>query len=95
MIRSANDGLDITVETCPHSSRCSPRRSGQPPAFKCCPPVREVSNREKLWEGLIDGTINFHVSDHSPSTLDLKDMGSGDFGCRVGAASRRCSWACP
>ena len=53
-------------------------------AFKCCPPVREVGNRELLWEGLIDGTIDFIVSDHSPSTLDLKDLDNGDFGVAWG-----------
>jgi allantoinase len=56
-------------------------------AFKCCPPVREVDNRELLWRGLIDRTIDFIVSDHSPSTLDLKDLENGDFGVAWGGVS--------
>ncbi|MFI7742050.1 amidohydrolase family protein, partial [Kocuria rhizosphaericola] len=56
-------------------------------AFKCCPPVREAGNRELLWEGLLDGTIDFIVSDHSPSTLDLKDLDNGDFGVAWGGVS--------
>ena len=89
MIRSAkNDGLDITVETCPHYlTLLSEEIPDGATAFKCCPPVREVSNREKLWEGLIDGTIDYIVSDHSPSTLDLKDLGNGDFGVAWGGVS--------
>ncbi|WP_223842177.1 allantoinase AllB [Kocuria sp. cx-455] len=89
MIASAKrDGLDITVETCPHYlTLLSEEIPNGATAFKCCPPVREVSNREKLWEGLLDGTIDFIVSDHSPSTLDLKDLGNGDFGVAWGGVS--------
>ncbi|WP_223841395.1 allantoinase AllB [Kocuria sp. cx-116] len=89
MIASAKrDGLDITVETCPHYlTLLSEEIPNGATAFKCCPPVREVANREKLWEGLLDGTIDFIVSDHSPSTLDLKDLGNGDFGVAWGGVS--------
>ena len=34
--------------------------------------------------GLADGTIDLVVSDHSPSTADLKALDTGDFGDRVG-----------
>ncbi|WP_424565433.1 allantoinase AllB [Tamaricihabitans halophyticus] len=81
MLRSAKtDGLNLTVETCPHYLTLA--AESIPPgatAFKCCPPIREASNREALWEGLLDGTIDYIASDHSPSTLDLKDLGNGDF----------------
>lgn len=89
MIASAKrDGLDITVETCPHYlTLLSEEIPNGATAFKCCPPVREVDNREKLWEGLVDGTIDFIVSDHSPSTLALKDLGNGDFGVAWGGVS--------
>ncbi|GEO92101.1 allantoinase [Kocuria flava] len=82
------DGLDITVETCPHYlTLLAEEVPNGATAFKCCPPVREVGNRELLWEGLIDGTIDFIVSDHSPSTLDLKDLENGDFGVAWGGVS--------
>lgn len=89
MIASAKrDGLDITVETCPHYlTLLSEEIPDGATAFKCCPPVREVDNREKLWEGLVDGTIDYIVSDHSPSTLALKDLGNGDFGVAWGGVS--------
>ncbi|WP_258229225.1 2-oxo-4-hydroxy-4-carboxy-5-ureidoimidazoline decarboxylase, partial [Arthrobacter sp. HMWF013] len=56
-------------------------------AFKCCPPIREAANRELLWQGLQDGTIDCIVSDHSPSTLDLKDLENGDFAVAWGGVS--------
>lgn len=89
MIATAKrDGLDITVETCPHYlTLLSEEIPNGATAFKCCPPVREVDNREKLWEGLMNGTIDFIVSDHSPSTLALKDLGNGDFGVAWGGVS--------
>ncbi|MBL3687745.1 allantoinase AllB [Leucobacter zeae] len=89
MIRSAKrDGVKLTVETCPHyltlNSEEIPDGGTQ---FKCCPPIREAGNREQLWEGLIDGTIDYIVSDHSPSTLDLKDLENGDFAVAWGGIS--------
>jgi allantoinase len=74
MIRAAkDDGVRITVETCPHYLAFE---SGSIPdgatAYKCCPPIRDDANRDALWEGLLDGTIDMVVSDHSPSTADLK-----------------------
>lgn len=35
-------------------------------------------NRQKLWNALINGVIDYVISDHSPCTADLKDTG-GDF----------------
>ncbi|WP_223622757.1 allantoinase AllB [Microbacterium sp. EST19A] len=89
MIRSAkHDGLKLTVETCPHyltlTAEEIPLGATQ---FKCCPPIREAGNRELLWEGLEDGTIDFIVSDHSPSTLDLKDLENGDFAVAWGGVA--------
>lgn len=47
--------------------------------FKCCPPVRNKANREKLWDALIAGDIDFVVSDHSPCVVELKMVDTGDF----------------
>jgi allantoinase len=82
MICSArDDGLRVSVETCPHylsfTAEEIPEGGTQ---FKCCPPIREAANRERLWQGLADGDIDFIVSDHSPCTPDLKRFDTGDFG---------------
>jgi allantoinase len=81
MLREAKaEGLPITVETCPHYlTFCSEEIPDGATHFKCCPPVRERENREKLWEAIADGTIDMVVSDHSPCTPDLKLRQSGDF----------------
>jgi allantoinase len=74
------DGVRITAETCPHyltfAAEEIPAGATQ---FKCCPPIREAANRERLWQGLADGTIDCIVSDHSPCTPELKRLELGDF----------------
>jgi allantoinase len=47
--------------------------------FKCCPPIREQTNRDTLWQGLATGVIDEIASDHSPCPPGLKLPGSGDF----------------
>jgi allantoinase len=86
MIRSARrDGVQITVETCPHYLVFTAEevQDGQT-QFKCCPPIREADNRELLWGGLTAGDIDAVVSDHSPCTPELKRFDLGDFGVAWG-----------
>ncbi|MEO7131630.1 MAG: allantoinase AllB [Dermatophilaceae bacterium] len=89
MIASARrEGVKITAETCPHYLTFGAEEVPDgATAFKCCPPIREGGNRERLWEGLRDGTIDIIVTDHSPSTLDLKALDSGDFGVAWGGVA--------
>ncbi|KAF8235995.1 allantoinase [Tricholoma matsutake] len=76
-VRSA--GMKLTVETCFHylclSAEDIPRGH---PEFKCCPPIREATNRDLLWDGLKEGLIDFVVSDHSPCVAELKKLDEGD-----------------
>lgn len=73
-IRNAkNEGLNLTVETCPHYLYFNAEDIPQDDArFKCTPPIRSKENNERLWEALEDGTIDMIASDHSPCTHDLK-----------------------
>jgi allantoinase len=89
MIASAKrEGVQITVETCPHYLVFTAEEIAEGATqFKCCPPIREAVNRELLWQGLRDGIIDCIVSDHSPSTIDLKELDSGDFGVAWGGIS--------
>jgi allantoinase len=74
------EGLPITVETCPHYlSLVAEDVPDGGTQFKCAPPIRSASNRDALWQALRDGDIDLVVSDHSPSTADLKFAGDGDF----------------
>jgi allantoinase len=63
----------VTAETCPHYlTFVAEEIPDGATEFKCAPPVRETANRERLWEGLQHGKVTAVVSDHSPSTPDLK-----------------------
>ena len=78
--RAREDGLPITVETCPHylcfAAEDIPDGATE---FKCCPPIRERENCEQLWAALGEGLIEMVVSDHSPCPPELKRRDAGDF----------------
>jgi allantoinase len=81
LLKSARaEGLPLSVETCPHYLTFAAEEIPDGAThFKCCPPVRERENREKLWEALAEGVIDMIVSDHSPCTPNLKLQETGDF----------------
>ena len=81
LLKSAREeGLPLTVETCPHYLTFAAEEIPDGAThFKCCPPVRERENRERLWAALADGVIDMVVSDHSPCTPALKLTETGDF----------------
>lgn len=74
------EGLPITVETCPHYL-CLEAESIPDGAtlFKCAPPIRDRRNRDALWQALLEGVIDFVISDHSPCSPALKLAELGDF----------------
>jgi allantoinase len=82
------DGIRVTVETCPHYLTLAAEDvpAGQT-QYKCCPPIRDGANQDLLWQGLADGVIDIVVSDHSPSTPELKHLDSGDFAQAWGGIS--------
>ncbi|MGH2568851.1 MAG: allantoinase AllB [Bacteroidota bacterium] len=78
--KARTNGLPITVETCPHYLYFSAEEIPDGDTrYKCAPPIRENENRERLWRALSDGVVDFIVSDHSPSTPELKLLNEGDF----------------
>ena len=83
--RARNEGLRISVETCPHylslAAEDIPDGATQ---TKCAPPVRGRANRELLWEALGSGQIDFVASDHSPAPPSVKELDTGDFGAAWG-----------
>ncbi|GAA1659495.1 allantoinase AllB [Catellatospora bangladeshensis] len=76
------EGVRVTAETCPHylvlDAADVPDGATQ---YKCCPPIRDRSHQDALWEALADGLIDCVVSDHSPCPPELK---RGDFGSAWG-----------
>jgi allantoinase len=81
LLREAKDaGLPFTAETCPHYLTFAAEEIADGATeFKCCPPIRERENCERLWQALGDGTIDMIVSDHSPCPPEMKRRGEGDF----------------
>jgi len=78
--RAKSLGLPLTAETCPHYLHFAAEEVPDGATeFKCCPPIRERENRERLWNALRDGTIDFVVSDHSPCPPEMKLRDQGDF----------------
>jgi len=81
-------GVRITAETCPHYLTLAAEEIPDgATAFKCSPPIREGSNRDSLWSGLQQGVIGSIVSDHSPCTVAMKAVSSGNFGAAWGGIS--------
>jgi allantoinase len=81
LLRQARaEGVAITAETCPHYLTFAAEEIADGATeFKCCPPIRERENREKLWEALDENLIEMVVSDHSPCPPAMKQRETGDF----------------
>lgn len=67
------NGADISGETCPHyllyGDEDLETLGG---VGKCAPPLRLKKALPDMWRTLAEGWLDMVVSDHSPSTLDLK-----------------------
>jgi allantoinase len=66
-------GYDVSAETCPHYLLYSSDDLERLGGFgKCSPPFRSETSRESLWQMVVERHVPMVVSDHSPSTIDLK-----------------------
>lgn len=76
-IRAAKaEGIDITAETCPHYLLLDEADYGRLGALlKVFPTVKTRWDREKLWAGLADGTIDMIATDHAPHLPEEKQGG--------------------
>jgi allantoinase len=66
-------GTDISLETCPHYLTFTGEdmeRIGA--AAKCAPPLRDKTEKDGLWQAVLDGSIDIIGSDHSPAPPDMK-----------------------
>ncbi len=80
LLGAREEGLALTVETCPHYLFFAAEEiTDGDTRFKCAPPIREEVNRAGLWRALSDGLIDLVVSDHSPCLPELKQLEAGDF----------------
>jgi allantoinase len=74
------EGLPLSVETCFHYLHFAAEEVPEGATeFKCAPPIRESSHRERLWQGLCGDEIDLVASDHSPCPPAMKCRETGDF----------------
>jgi len=67
-------GQNVSVETCPHYlvlDESDLERLGS--LGKCAPPLRGRSEVDALWQAVLNGTIDWIASDHSPCLPSMKD----------------------
>ncbi len=76
LIRQAKKrGVKVTCETGPHYLVFTDEDLKDEGRFKMNPPIRSLSDREALIEGIKDGTIDCIATDHAPHTADEKSRG--------------------
>ncbi len=63
---------NVSVETCPHYLTHT-ENSDIGPIGKANPPFRSNDDRDAMWEGLADGSINVVASDHVPRKRSTKE----------------------
>jgi allantoinase len=71
------NGVDVSIETCPHYlwfTEGDVERLGA--IAKCAPPLRADKHRHALWDALVAGHVDIVASDHSPTEPSMK---AGDF----------------
>ena len=80
---------NITVETCPQYLFLTKERLAEiGPYGKINPPLRSKEEQDKLWEYLLDGTIDTIGSDHGPHLVAHKEKGWKDiFAAPAGSAA--------
>lgn len=67
------NGVNVTVETCPHYLMFTDDDVEKIGALaKCAPPIRGQREREGLWERIAEGKIDWIASDHSPCPPNMK-----------------------
>lgn len=82
LIKEAQEkGIQITTETCPHYLYFTQNdfENKNISAFlKTAPPVKYDEDKEALWKGLLNGTIEFVATDHAGCIPEI-DKSSEDF----------------
>ena len=85
--------MKITAEACPHHlifTETDLLRLGAYGIMK--PPLGLPRDREALWEGIRDGTIDIIATDHAPHSLEEKAGASPPFGV-IGEPTLPVVWA--
>jgi dihydropyrimidinase len=70
-------GIRVTAETCPSYLTLTEDRYDDPDPAACAgfviaPPLRTAADRDALWAGLADGSLDLVATDHVPDRLDTE-----------------------
>ncbi len=76
-------GVRVHAETCPHYLTLTDAAYAEPDPERCAryvisPPLRTAADREALWAGLVDGTLDLVASDHVPDRADREKALAGE-----------------
>jgi allantoinase len=87
-VEARKQGVDVSIETCPHYLFFDERdveRLGV--AAKCTPPLRP--GNDDLWKEVLNGNVDIVASDHSPTEPSMKKEGDfrGSWGGIAGVQS--------
>lgn len=73
IVEHRDQGVDITTETGPHYLFLSAEDMDEMgPVLRVNPPVRSKEHGSALWEGILDGRIDFIADDHAPHAEEEK-----------------------
>jgi dihydropyrimidinase len=75
--RAKEAGVRVTAETCPHYLTLTEERYDDPDPIRCAgyviaPPLRSAADRDALWAGLADGSLDLVATDHVPDRLGVE-----------------------
>jgi len=75
--RAKAAGVRASAETCPHYLVLTEERYDDPDPVACAryvisPPLRTPADRDALWVGLADGSLDLVATDHVPDRLDTE-----------------------
>jgi dihydropyrimidinase len=80
--RARAAGVRVTAETCPHYLVLTDERYEEPDPVRCAcylisPPLRSAADRDALWAGLADGSLDLVATDHVPDRVGVEKAEAG------------------
>ena len=80
--RARAAGVRASAETCPHYLVLTEDRYDEPDPVRCAcyvisPPLRSAADRDALWEGLADGSLDLVATDHVPDRIGVEKAEAG------------------
>jgi dihydropyrimidinase len=75
--RAKAAGVRVTAETCPHYLTLTDAEYDEPDPTRCAcyvisPPLRSAADRDALWVGLADGSLDLVATDHVPDRVGVE-----------------------